>query len=213
MRNWNDLTKPTVDKAIAAMEQGKIDEAKSLVRSIWEETRPVHDMYGDVMASLLTFIAKKLGEEAVEEAHRYAAEDVWKPMLLAMKHQGVDRFSEMFAFYLRTHGFNFRCEEDAEKIVFVARYCPSGGRLMKEGKNEDSKRHPNNFGVTYKAYPWSFNKVGISYYCCHCPLWMEILPREWGWDILRIDFGRQFDEAGNCVDEPCKMTIYKKPQS
>jgi len=209
----NDLTKSTVERTIEAIEAGKKDDAKELAKLIWEETRPVHDMYGDLTASLFTFIAKKYGEEAVEEAHRYYGEEIWKPILLSMKDKGVAALINVYAFFMRTHGFDFYCEEDGEKYVFVSKYCPSGGRMMKEGKNDNSDRHPFQFGTTKKAYPWSFHKKGISYYCSHCSLWMDMLPREWGWDIFEFKFGRQFDEEGKPIDEPCRTIIYKTPRS
>lgn len=208
-----DFSKRTVEKVIEAIDEDKKEEAKSLAQEIWEETRPVHDQYGDLLSSLLTYISKRLGEEAVEDAFRYMAEEMWKPVLLGMKGEDTDSFVHMVTFFLRTHGFEFSCDEDDEKYVFTLRYCPSGGRMMKEGKNDDSDRHSYRFGMTQRAYPWSFNQRGISYYCCHCALWMDILPREWGWDVIETQFGKQFDEKGNPIDDPCRMVIYKNPRA
>jgi hypothetical protein len=132
---------------------------------------------------------------------------------MEMKEKGAEAFVEMNATILRAHGYDFHCEEDDEKFVFVLKYCPSGGRMMKEGKSDTSSRHPLNFGTTKKPYPWSFNRAGVLYYCCHCPLWLDILPGEWGWDVFEAKFGRQFDEKGISIDEPCKMIIYKEPRS
>jgi len=211
MKRRDDLNKHPLDKTLEAIEAGKKDEAKAYARQIWEEGRPLHDLYGDFIASLLTFIAKKLGEEAVEEALRYSAEELWKPVIMSMKDKGVASLVDVIASFQRAHGYDFYCEEDDEKFVFISKYCPSGGRMIKEGKNDTSDRHPFNLGTTKKPYAWSFNKAGISYYCCHTCLWMDILPREWGWDIFKSQFGRQFDDKGNPVNEPCKTIIYKKP--
>jgi len=209
-----DLSKHPLEKTIEAIQQGKKDEAIALARQIWEEGRPLHDLYGDMSGLLCTYIAEKLGEEAVNDAWRYVGEQLWKPLLLHIKENGgTELLVEIYAAFLRAHGHDFYVEQDEEKTVFVMKYCASGGRLIKEGKNEDSNRYPVNIGVTKKAYPWSFNMSGLSYYCVHTPLWMDLLPREWGWDVFKSEFGRQFDENGNPVNEPCKAIIFKAPQS
>lgn len=197
---------------MGALDEGNLEKARKYACEIWEEGRPLHDLYGDMVGLLCTFIANKLGEEAVEEAWRYVGEQIWKPILMQLKEVGTEALVEAYASFLRAHGHDFYVEEDEEKTVFVMKYCASGGRLIKEGKNDDSNRSPVNIGTTKKAYPWSFNMKGLSYYCVHTPLWMDILPREWGWDVFKSEFGRQFDADGNSVDEPCKAFIYKKPR-
>jgi len=209
-----DLSITPLEKTIEAIQQGKKDEAIALARQIWEEGRPLHDLYGDMAGLLCTYIADKLGEEAVEDAWRYVADQLWKPGILQSKESGnTEQLVLDYAATLRAHGHDFYVEQDDEKTVFVMKCCGSGGRQIKEGKNEDSDRSPVNIGITKKAYPWSFNMKGLSYYCVHTPLWMDMLPREWGWDVFKSEFGRQFDADGNPVDEPCKAIIYKKPRS
>lgn len=209
----DDLAKHPLDKTIEAIEKGDKEQAIASARQIWEEGRPLHDLYGDMAGLLCTFIAEKIGEEAVDEAWRYVGEQVWKPVLMALKDAGTDVLVEVYASFLRAHGHDFYVEQDDKKTVFVMNYCASGGRLIKEGKNDNSQRHPMQIGTTKKAYPWSFNMKGLSYYCIHTPLWMDMLPREWGWDVFKSEFGRQFDEDGNQVNEPCRAIIYHKPQS
>lgn len=213
MKRRDDLSKHPLDQAIEAIEAGNKKQALTYTRQIWEEGRPLHDLYGDYVASLLTFIAQQFGEEWVEKANRYVGEELWKPLIMAMKDKEPEALAEVFAAFLRAHGYDFYCDEDEEKFHFVAHYCPSGGRMKKDGKEDTSKRHAFSFGTTKKAYPWSFNKTAISYYCCHCALFMDMLPREWGWDVFETKFGEQFDEQGNAVDDPCEITIYKIPRS
>jgi hypothetical protein len=76
------------------------------------------------------------------------------------------------------------CEEDNEEYTFLARYCLSGGRQMKEGKTEDSPLTQMAFGVTKEAYDWSFNHTDVPYYCAHTRLWFDTMPREAGWDVF-----------------------------
>lgn len=74
--------------------------------------------------------------------------------------------------------------------------CGSGGRL----------RRTKNIGITKKAYPWSWGKSGIPYYCTHCCLAWEIIPTElWGYPI-RINL------VTDRPEDPCVHLFYKKPE-
>ncbi len=61
--------------------------------------------------------------------------------------------------------------------------------------------------ITKKAYPWSFNRIGFPYYCAHATFFNEL------WKDLgitaQLQWGRQYDDQGNKIDEPCKYIIYK----
>ncbi|HQO77656.1 MAG TPA: hypothetical protein PLG17_04005 [Thermodesulfobacteriota bacterium] len=206
-----DFSKHPLDQALEAIEAGNKDQALACARQVWECFRPLHDLYGDYVASLLTFISTTFGEPFVEQANRYVGEEVWKPLIMSLKEKGPAALAGVFASFLRAHGYDFTCDEDEEKFVFVSHFCPTGGRMKKEGKEDTSDRHAFNFGTTRNPYSWSFNQAGISYYCTHCALFMDTLPREWGWDVIRTVYGRQFDDLGNPVDEPCVITIFKNP--
>ena len=83
----HDLEQTSADVALRALAEDDAQAARDAIPGILEEERPIHDLYGDMCASFLTFIADKLGEDAVEEAWRYVADDVWKPVLMAFKEQ------------------------------------------------------------------------------------------------------------------------------
>ena len=213
IKKRDDLCKHPLELALEAIEAGNKEEALKYTRQVWDEGRPLHDLHGDYIASLLTFISRRFGEECVEEANRYVGEEVWKPLLMSFRDRGPSALAEAFASFLRAHGYDFSCVEDEEKFMFVARYCPSGGRMKMEGKEETSEGHPYCFGTTKKGYPWSFNRSGVSYYCTHCALFMDLLPREWGWDVCEASIGEKATEVESGVDGPCVITIYKEPRS
>lgn len=79
--------------------------------------------------------------------------------------------------------------------------CNARGRLMRDGM---AKRQN---AITKKAYPWSFNRIGFPYYCAHATFFNEL------WKDLgitaQLQWGRQYDDQGNKIDEPCKYIIYK----
>jgi hypothetical protein len=198
-------------RAKRAIEAGEKEEALKAVDEVWAEGRPIHDLYGDMAAVFLDFITEKLGEEAVEEAWRYVGEKLWRPVLEA--YQGdPERLAATYAMFLRSHGYDFTCEEDDEKICFFLHYCPSGGRMLQEGKAETSARHPLNLGVTKKAHSWGFNQRGVLYYCAHTQLWFDTQPKEWGMNLFAAQYG-EFNEKGEVVGRPCAVTIYKRPRT
>jgi hypothetical protein len=197
-------------RAKQAIEAGDKDAALTAVDEIWEEGRPIHDLYGDMAAVFLDFVKEKLGEASVEEAWRYVGEKLWRPVLEAFRDKDPGLLAETYAMFLRSHGYDFTCEEDEEKFTFLLHYCPSGGRMLQEGKAETSIRHPLNLGVTKQERPWGFNQKGVLYYCAHTQLWFDRQPRDWGMDLFAARYG-EFNEKGEVVGRPCVVTIRKSP--
>lgn len=211
MKRRTDISMSLYEDTVKAMEAGDMDKAKATLQQFAQEAKFVHDGFAETIASLLTWIAGKNGEDGVEEAYRHLAEDFWKPLLMSMKDAGAEAFMNVFVGAARAHASDFYVEEDDDKYVIVSNYCGTGGKMIKEGKIDTDKRHPFNFGTTKQPRSWSFGRAGVPYYCAHCSLWMGIQPKEWGIHLFEHQFGRQFDEAGNPVAEPCKTIIYKKP--
>lgn len=208
-----ELTVTALEKCRKAIEHGDKSTALKEANAIWEEWRPLHDMYVEMTGLFATYVRDKLGDEAVEDAWRFVGERLWKPVLMKFKETGsTKQLVEVYAQFLRAHGHDFTVETDDEKTTFTMQYCASGGMLMRDGKNEDCCRHPNNIAVMKTKADWTFNR-DLSAYCVHTPLWMDILPREWGWDVFKSTFGRQFDDDGKPVNEPCVAVIYHEPQS
>jgi hypothetical protein len=77
----------------------------------------------------------------------------------------------------------------------------AGGRLVRDGI---AKRQG---AITKKAYPWSFNRVGLPYYCAHAYFLNELF-KELGIHV-KIEYGRQYDDQGNKINEPCNYYVYK----
>lgn len=198
-------------RAKAAVEAGNKEEALKAIDEIWAEGRPIHDLYGDMAAVFLDYIKDKLGEDAVDESWRYVGEKIWRPVLEAYRNE-PEKLAATYAMFLRSHGYDFTCEEDDEKFTFLLHYCPSGGRMLQEGKAATSTRHPLNLGVTKKEHPWGFNQKGVLYYCAHTQLWFDAQPREWGINLFSAQYG-EFNEKGEVVGLPCTVAIRKRPQS
>jgi hypothetical protein len=182
------LSKLPVYRAKEAVSAGEKDEAMKCITQLWEEGRMVQSLLSELVSSLLTFTAKKDGEEAVEEAWRYASNDCWKPVVMMLKDMEYDKVIDIYPSVHRALGSEFYVEQDEEKTVFTVTSCGSGGKMMKEGKYDNTDRHPMNGGTTKKAYPWSCNRAGMPYYCIHAPLMFSKLPKLVGL-IKRYRFG------------------------
>jgi len=196
-------------KTVQAIKEGRIADALAGVDAIWAEGRPIHDFYGDMCATFCDFIASELGEEGVERAWRYLGEKLWKPVFTEAAKAGGEALAGLYAMFLRSHGYEFRVEEDDNQYTFYLDYCPSGQRLMMEGKLEGDARHPMNHGVSKKPHAWTFGKKGVPYYCGHTELWFNTMPREWGLPIMSGRYG-DFDGAGHVTGLPCMTFIRKR---
>ncbi len=97
--------------------------------------------------------------------------------------------------------------EEEDRISIKMDPCGSGGRMRRGDPVDGSPSRigkPYNFGATRQAYPWSWNKTGVPYYCLHCAV-NEILPIEWGGHPLWVT-GYSDDHQA-----PCYWHFYKQP--
>ena len=61
----HDWMETARDRAKAAIKDGRTEEALRAVDEVWDEGRPIHDLYGDMAAAFLDFFNEQLGEDAV----------------------------------------------------------------------------------------------------------------------------------------------------
>lgn len=203
-----DLLKGPKEKAIEAIQAGKTEEAIKFVEELAEDSHLLHDRMSEWSNALMTYIGNKLGEEAVLDATRTLMNEIYSDrfdQLSKIPHEEIVRWNVRSA---RTHFSKFYVEEDDEKTSVVITNCGAGGRLMKEGKYDTSHRHPVHWGTTKKAYPWSYYKVGMPWYCVHMYVWEEICQK--AGLKMKNQFGFQYDKDGNPIDDPCRYIIYKK---
>ena len=189
------LMESAVERARDAIRRGDSGAALVEVDNILAEAKPVHDMAADVAASLLTFIGTNLGEQAVEAAWRWAAADCWKPVFEQFRRTNdVDGLAQTFVAFLHSHRYRFSVIEDDSRWVIDVEWGTTGERMLAEGKVDGIAGDPaghHRFGVTTNAYPWTLGLPRFPYYDVHSALWMRILPREWGWPILDVEYGRK----------------------
>ncbi len=200
MRRRDDFLVDPKEKAIEAVKAGNKEEAIKCIEELREGFKPLHDRYGDWIQLLLTFIADRLGEEAVEEALRHITTEIYKDRFVNLfKNMSAEEIARMWSQLSKSHYGDFYVEEDDEKFVLVQPYCGSGGRMQKEGRG----------GTTGKAYSWSFDQAGVPYYCCHESMF-NIMFKELGVDNLEFQYSRMFDNEGKPTGGICRHIIYKE---
>ena len=61
--DWPELGRPTQEVAAEAIDEGRLEEAKALIRYMIPEGKALHDLMCDWVWDLLTQIAKRQGEQ------------------------------------------------------------------------------------------------------------------------------------------------------
>jgi hypothetical protein len=196
--------KSILEKVIDAIKAGKKDEAISSVEELHGSFKPLHDRYCDMISLLLDYIGQSLGEKAAYDATNYFMYGIYPPVISKMKDLSHEQLIEAVCRMHRAHYTEFHIEDDDEKTTIAITGCSSGGgRFMRDKQPPQAQKG----GVTKKAWPWSFNREGFPYYCIHAYPLTKIF-QESGVPI-EIQWGKQFDEEGRPIDEPCKYLIYK----
>jgi hypothetical protein len=199
------------DRARAAINAGDQDAALAAVDEIVAEGMPMHDVMCDLTAFMVTYIGDKLGEEAVYDAWRAAAELMWRPFFEECKATGdVEAYAKSFIRSVRSHRYDFDVIEDDERWIIEVNRGTSGERMVLEGKVRDVEGgDPNGhraFGATKEAYPWTYGLKNFPFYDVHCAVYFTILPKELGWPVIDMDYG---DKGGYSSEQ--RFIIYKDP--
>ena len=188
-----ELAIPTWTLVREAMQAGRINEALDLLEYCRAENERNNDSLTSFVEKTLTHLAS-FGEEETEKILRqryYPAMMEWLSTT-----PGVEETLQRCAEFQRSHHANFTITEEPDRYVAKFDPCGTGGRLMRT----------RSVGVTKKAYPWSWNRSGVSYYCLHCCIEFEIIATELRGYPIRINLCPERPE------DPCVHLFYKKPE-
>lgn len=201
------LSRPTMDRAIEAIDAGDLQEARRLCGEMKHEWQMLHDLMAESVLGLVSYVQSEGGDEAVAAAWRYQMERGWKRHVQAIQSLDRRRVVELLAATWRAHSVSgtgrepasFTITEDDEKITFVMNPCGSGQRLVRMGAYEKG-----GYGRTRSAHDWSYGREGFPLYCTHCTFMNEKLPIEWsGFPVYPSDPPKDFDH------DPCTWYWYK----
>jgi hypothetical protein len=205
-----EMSTPVVKRIKGAIRNGERDRAIALCDDLKEERILLHDFFADGTTALFTWVGKNLGEETLYDMFTYCFEKSAQRQIFDLMNMDMNRGLEAELLVrgcwvahscsgAGEHPGAFRLEEDDEKFTFIMDPCGSGGRLWRKGTYEP----PRGLAVTSKAYPWSFNREGLPYYCVHCTFLNESMPmRHLGFPTWPVD------PPARAGDE-CRWYIYK----
>lgn len=189
-----DLAISNFDLVSGAIKAGKTDEALNYLDYACAESQANNDSFVMFVESVLTYLANNFGEEEVFKALKPRYEARMKEFL-ATTH-GVEEVLHRCTESQRRHHAVFTVKEEPDRYVVTYDPCGSGGRL----------RRTRSVGVTKKAYPWSWGKTGVPYYCTHCCVNWEMTAIELRGYPVRITL------IGDKPEDPCVHLFYKKPE-
>ena len=116
--------------------------------------------YVHAYARACDFIGRNFGDEALRQFHVEAGKESAHPRLRLAAEVGAEKFMPLLCEHMNNIGGEFTLEETDEAIV-VRGTCGTGGRYVREA------------GTAH-------DKEGVPYYCVHCPIWWEEMPKEFG---------------------------------
>lgn len=195
-----EIETPTQALIEEAIDAGDGATAKRLLASMVGDWQRNKDYSINWITSLLSFIGRRLGEDAVEVALRdfgdrylrerragYAAVDPRKRM------EGLVRA-------MKANGAEVELTEDDDKYVASFR-CGSGGKLIDEG----AYGAPRDYLTLHGPTPVTFGRETLPVYCAHCSVNNEIEPIEESGVPVTVEFPP--DGPG----ESCVHHVYKDP--
>ena len=199
-------------------------DALEQVDALRERWRQLHDRYADYQAGLLTFVARRFGEAALEDCFRHVLDpylrERYGPFDIRERAYEETLFRNAYLSYEAMRGHlcgpdrrgDLEITEDSEKIVIAFDPCGSGGRQQRGDPIEGTPSRadpPYEFGVTTERHDWAWNEQGVCYYCAHCCFALELWPAEqWGHPVRVVD-SPLYGESQADVPKKCTWTVYK----
>ena len=206
-----EMARPTMDRAIEAIDRGDADAARRLCEEMKGEWLMLHDLMAGGTLNLIAFVQEKLGDEGVAEAWADGMERGWHGHHDAINSLDRRQVVELLAATWRAHSCSgagknpgsFSIEEDEEKLTFRMHPCGSGQRLVLNGAYDSGGE---GWGRTREAHDWSFGRKDFPLYCTHCTFMNESMPIRWsGYPLYPSD------PPGDYSNDPCTWHWYKDP--
>jgi hypothetical protein len=63
-----EMSRPTMDRAIEALDRGDVDAARALCEEMKHEWRYLHDLMVEGIGGLISFVQDRLGDDGVADA-------------------------------------------------------------------------------------------------------------------------------------------------
>jgi hypothetical protein len=195
-----DIETPTRTLIEEAIDRGDASEAKRLLVLMEADWLRNKDYSINWITSLLSFIGRRMGEGAVEEALRDFGDRFLRERRAGMAGVEPEKRMEGLVRAMKANGAEVAFDEDDEKYVLAFR-CGSGGKLIDDGAYSP----PRDYLTLTGPSPVTFGRASLPVYCAHCSVNNEIEGIEQTGVPVTIEFPPE--RAG----EPCVHHVYKDP--
>lgn len=191
----------TLDLVLEAIDSGDKAKAKELALRMQREFEHLHDGYGFWVTGLQSYIYRRLGADALEEAEREAHTAEAKVVFTPPEKTDLRSRVEHLASGLRGHMQPITIVETDRTVSLSMKPCGSGERLIQKGAYSPEI----GFARIEEPHRITWGMKDFPIYCVHCPV-MEALDLE-----AAGEFG-----AVHVVTEPmyhgaCEFVFYKDP--
>lgn len=183
-------------KLRAAIEKGDKKAALALLEETTANETKLRNAIVGGMDAVLSFVADRLGEEAVCDAMKAWYTQELRPFIGAEAGEAdaAERTRNRAYIWTGLHNVDIQVEEDHEK--FTLRFpCDTGGVLAAKDCS----------GKMKSKFYWANREKGVAYYCTHCTVAYQVMFTE--------DFG--FPDFIVCPPkkpgELCVQYVYKDP--
>lgn len=175
-----------------AIESGNNARACDLATALHDFALQLHDRGMTRVLALLQRIGTQHGDDALEVAlTRAMASDMIGNASFRERAEGLMHFT-------RVHLQPFELVEDDEKLTFLCKVCPSGGRMIVEG-------HHGEDGHNVKGpRPVTWGRDELPAYCCHEPIMERASIKATGVPLFIVEPSEQLGHV------PCKTYLYKR---
>jgi hypothetical protein len=180
------MTTPLWDQAKVAIDAGDSVTAKARIDDAVARTRSLQEYSINWITSLLSFVGRELGEDAVERALRQSGDE----FVRARRGAGAEwdalpaeQRAKAIAFAMVANFGTCEVDEDDEKII-LSFTCGSGGKLIDDGRYDGDHAY-----MTLREQSGrTFMRDELWVYCAHCSVNNEIQPVEWGETPTSVEY-------------------------
>src|SRR3954462_11957678 len=159
------MTTAPWERAKQAIADGRLADAVARIDEAAQRTRSLQIYSIEWITSLLSFIARELGEDAVERALRTSGDD-----FIHDRRQGpwdelpANVRAKVIARAMVANGGACEVDEDDDKVV-LSFQCGSGGRLIDEGRYDVDG---GSYLTLRERSGRTFSRAELPVYCAHC---------------------------------------------
>ncbi|MEX2480265.1 MAG: hypothetical protein WD928_05325 [Gammaproteobacteria bacterium] len=198
-----DMERRTVDRLTDAIDAGDAEKAKKIAKRMYNEFLSMHDLYRNWITATLSEVARRYGDEALDDVMVEGVRAWWKPIVksLPTDPESLPARIKMFASGLHGHLQPLEITEDDDKVEIRMCPCGSGGRLIQEGKYEGKDA----FHTIKEGQPLTYGRPDYPVYCAHEYAMERVDIEENGKPFVVVE------PAARLGRDYCSLVIYKDP--